>query len=114
MPNIFGAIQNMLRQRRERQSVQRSVNSEAIMALTVELRDLASRAAQFCPEEIGMNARLKSLELELARLEDLAIRPEFCRLSTEQRLELRQGLLKVRSQILNTMQQGPSPTDFIQ
>ena len=61
-----------------------------------------------------MAARLKKLEGELSRLAELANRPEFCKLSTEQRLELRQGLLQVRTQILTTMQQGPSPTDFIQ
>ena len=112
--NIFAAIQNMLRVRHRQQSLQRSVDPEAITAIAAELRDLASRAAQFCHDENGMAARFKTLEVELARLEDMANRPEFCKLSTEQRLELRQGLLQVRSQILTTMQKEPSPTDFIQ
>ena len=111
---MFAAIMNKRRLRREKQAVQRSVDPKAIADLTTELRDLALRAAQFCPTETGMAARLKNLEEELSRLENLAHRPEFCKLSTEQRLELRQGLLQVRTQILTTMQQGPSPTDFIQ
>lgn len=114
MHNILAAIQNMLRVRREQEELQRSVDPEAIMAITAELRDLASRAAQFCHDGADTGARLKNLEVELARLEVLANRPEFCKLSTEQRLELRQGLLHVRSQILTTMQKEPSPTDFIQ
>ena len=114
MLNIFAAIQKKLRSRREKKACLHSNNPEVIVALTAELRDLASRAAQFYPEENDMSARLKTLELELARLGDLTTRPEFCKLSPEQRLELRQGLLQVRTQILTTMQQGPSPTDFIQ
>ena len=112
--NIFAAIQNMMRVRHKQQNLKRSVDPEAITAITAELRDLALRAAQFCHDENGMAARFKTLEVELARLEDMANRPEFCKLSTEQRLELRQGLLQVRSQILITMQKEPSPTDFIQ
>lgn len=111
---MFAALINKLRLRREQRAVQRSVDPKAIADLTAELRDLALRAAQFCPTETGMAARLKNLEGELSRLAELANRPEFCKLSTEQRLELRQGLLQVRTQILTTMQQGPSPTDFIQ
>ena len=111
---MFAALMSKLRLRRERLAEQQSVDPKAITDLTTELRDLALRAAQFCTEEAGMAARLKTLEGELSRLEELAHRPEFCKLSTDQRLELRQGLLQVRSQILITMQQGPSPTDFIQ
>ena len=112
--NIFAAIQNMLRVRGRQQRLRRSVAPEAIRAITAELRDLASRAAQFCHTENGTVTHFKTLEVELARLEDMANRPEFCKLSTKQRLELRQGLLHVRSQILITMQKEPSPTDFIQ
>ena len=114
MLNIFSAFRNKLRLHREKSEERRCVNTVVITELTDELRDLVARAAQLCPEENGMAQRLKTLETELAHLGDLATRPEFCKLSTEQRLELRQGLLQVRSKILTTMQQGPSPTDFIQ
>ena len=111
---MLNLIINNLRQRREQLALRRSVDPKAIADMAAELRELASRAAQFCPEETGLAPRLKGLQAELIRLEGLVTRPEFCKLSTEQRLELRQGLLQVRSQILITMQQGPSPTDFIQ
>ena len=115
MRNIFESIQNMFGLREEQEIKQNTgVEPEVITAITVDLRDLAVRAAQFCHDSSGTAIRLKNLEAELKRLEILANRPEFCRLSIEQRLELRQGLLHVRDQILTTMQKEQSPTDFVQ
>ena len=116
MRNIFVSLQNMFvtREEQEQQKEQRSVEPEVITAIAVDLRDLAARAAQFCHDSSGTAIRLKNLEAELKRLEVLANRPEFCKLSVEQRLELRQGLLHVRDQILNTMQKEQTPTDIVQ
>lgn len=114
MRNIFAVIQKKLRLRREKRACLRSADPEKIMELAAELRDLVARTAQLYFDENGMSLRLKTLEMELVRLGELTTRPEFCKLSPEQRLELRQGLLQVRTQILTTMQQGPPPTDFIQ
>lgn len=114
MSSIIDSLQEHLRLRRIQRAVDKSTRPEMIMALTVELRDLVIRAAQHCSPEIGVAARFKLLETELSRLEQLANRPEFCNLSPEQRLEVRQGLMQVRNQVLNTMQENQPPTDFIQ
>lgn len=114
MSKIIDSIQAYLRLRRAQKAVDNCTKPETIMVLTSELRDLVARAAQFSPPEAGMGPRLKLLENELTRLEELTTRPEFCTLSTEQRLEVRQGLLQVRDQVLKTMQQGSPPTEFVQ
>ncbi len=114
MSNLFDSLQEHLRLRRVQRAVSRHVRPEAIMAFSADLRDLVTRAGQLCSLEIGEAARFKLLETELVRLEQLANRPEFCNLSMEQRLEVRQGLVEIRAQVLKTMQENQPPTNFIQ
>lgn len=92
----------------------REVAPATFLSLSAELRELAEAVSKIRHETPGFQPRLERIIREMSQLEELASKPEFKRLSTAKRLELRNSLLSSRRQLLESMQAAPPPTDRLQ
>lgn len=82
--------------------------------MAAEIHELAQLAARVCPPGQDLTEQIANIDREMERLEKMATRPEFRRLSTGKRLLLRQGLEESREQLLQAIGTAPSVTTTLQ
>lgn len=92
----------------------RAIRPKEFVLLASDLRLLAESASKIRHPEPEFQSRVKRIQDEMRQLEQLADRPEFAKLPREKRLELRKSLILSRQQLIEYMQDAPSPTDVIQ
>lgn len=89
-------------------------NPGGLLRLALEVRTLAEAACRICPPERKLQSRIRAVHEEMERLASLAVTPEFRRLDSGRRQQLRKGLVRSREQLLRVMGQVPAPTRFLQ
>lgn len=99
---------------KEQRKLSRQIDPESFRSLARELRDLAQLAERLWPTQHKFYAKIKRIQAEMEQLDRLASKPEFRRLSSQKRLKLRESLLQSRSQLMETVQTAPSPTQTLQ
>lgn len=92
----------------------REQNPGGLLRLAVEVRTLAEAACRVCPPERKLQSRIRAVLEEMDRLTAIAAMPEFRRLDSGQRQQLRKGLVRSREQLLRVMGQVPVPTRTLQ
>ncbi|GAB7024318.1 hypothetical protein [Salidesulfovibrio brasiliensis] len=111
---ILDRIRNWWGQHRARKALSREVSPLGIRTMAEEVGELARLAAQVSastPELIQLTEQIKD---EMEKLENLTAQPEFKKLSTGQRILLRQGLLQSKEQLLQSIDKAASPTHRLQ
>lgn len=111
---MFGWLKNLWQSLCDRRKESRGIDSRAFKKMAREVNTLASMAGQVGPAEDEFQAKLRRMRAEMDKLDLLAGRPEFRRLSRKQRLLLRESLLQSRNQLLETMRNAPTPTNRLQ
>jgi len=89
-------------------------NPGGLLRLAREVRTLAEAARRVCPPERKLQSRIRAVHEEMDRLTSLAETPEFRRLDSGKRQQLRKGLVQSREQLLRVMGQVPAPTRLLQ
>ena len=97
-----------------RRKLEREINPETFKRMASDIRDLAVLASQLAHDGRATSELAQNVIGEMDRLNDLADRPEFRRLSTGKRLLLRKGLMESRHQLLESIESAPSPTERLQ
>lgn len=92
----------------------RQIRPETFRELAREMLELAGFAERLWPRDHAFQERLRRIQEEMAEVEKLTGRPEFRRLSEAQRLRLRESILKSREQLMETVQNAPTPTTYLQ
>ncbi|MGE4293052.1 MAG: hypothetical protein AB7E32_12685 [Desulfovibrio sp.] len=111
---ILGRLRDALRSLASRRRLQRQIQPRVFLDMADELRSLALCAAQACPGEASVQAVIRDIHQEAEKLVRIAGEPTFLRMSAQERLQLRQGLLHSKRQLLESIQSAPSPTRLLQ
>jgi len=111
---MFSWVKKKLTKFKKHKKVSGQIDPQAFQSLAVELQELARIAERLWPEEEQFRQRIKRIKDEMSQLDALISKPEFRRLSTEKRMELRRSLLQSKAQLLETMHKAPSPTSLKQ
>lgn len=114
MPRFLELLAKRWRDWRTWRKLSAEADPKNILALTREIREMALLAARVCPDQEAPQSRIQSILDETVRLDTMARRPEFKRLPPGRRILLRQGLLKSREQLLESIQAAPTPTRLLQ
>ncbi len=107
-------IKRFFRERRARREFAEHIAPATIKALASDLRELAVLAARSGSHQVLPYERIQRMQTELDQLLDLATRPEFTRLSVQQRLELHAGLLHSKDLLMECIQTVAVPTERLQ
>lgn len=99
---------------RERRQLDRELTAESFRDLARELRELAGLCRALWPRQHAFQERIKRIMDEMEQLDRLAATPQFRRLSSQKRLEIRKSLLHSRNQLMETVQNAPAPTTTLQ
>jgi len=111
---MFAKLIAKWREWRQSRKLAEEIDPSVFLAMAAELRDLADTASKLWQANPPYMARAQRILDEMNQLEHLASRPEFKRLSSQKRQELRQSLLLSRDQLLESMQASPPVTNTIQ
>lgn len=111
---MFGKLKDKWYKFLEARRIARAINPKEFVRLAAELRSLAEIASKIRHPEPKFQDRVKRILHEMQQLEELAERPEFTRLTKEKRLELRKSLIISKQQLIEKLQDVPSPTDTLQ
>ncbi|MEF2144943.1 MAG: hypothetical protein V3573_05815 [Desulfovibrionaceae bacterium] len=97
-----------------RRQMNRQIDPHVFSQMADELKSLAFHACRVCPGETEMQAKIREIHAEAEHLARMAQEPDFKRIPAKQRFMLRQGLLQSRRQLLESIQDAPSPTRLLQ
>ncbi len=111
---MFGWINGMIHNAKERIRIAKEINPRSFRSMAREISELADACSQVCSPESEMLSKVEKIKSEMVQLTELTHQPKFRKLSVQRKLELRQSLLQSREQILESMQESPSPTKLIQ
>lgn len=111
---MFKKFLEKLRNWREQFSKAEEIDPSEFLQMATELRELAETASKLWQGDKAYRARAQRILDEMDQLTAIASKPEFRRLSTEKRQELRQSLILSREQLLKSMGASPPATDTIQ
>lgn len=111
---MFRWFRTKIESLRDKRRLARSVDPESFRTLAAELRELADLAKQLWPRQHKFHIKIERIQAEMEQLDKLASKPEFKRLSSDKRVQLRENLLHSRNQILETMKTAPTPTTTLQ
>ncbi|WP_018124852.1 hypothetical protein [Desulfovibrio oxyclinae] len=110
----FDRLKNWWGDIKARRALAREVAPKNIRAMAVEVGELARLASQVSHASPELHELIENVRTEMARLENLAGKPEFRKLSTGKRILLRQGLLQSKEQLLESIDKAPTPTERLQ
>ncbi|BBD08642.1 hypothetical protein [Desulfovibrio ferrophilus] len=99
---------------RDARRLERQIAPKVFVELSAELKDLARTASKVRHDEPEFQTRVTRIQKEMKQLGELAGKPEFRRLTTAKRLELRKSLLLSKAQLLESMHNAEPPTDTLQ
>ncbi len=99
---------------KERRRLERELTAESFRALAQELLELAGLCRTLFPRQHAFQERIQKIMEEMQQLDNLAATPQFRHLSQEKRLELRKSLLQSKHQLMETVQNAPTPTSTLQ
>ncbi|SDK82895.1 hypothetical protein SAMN05660337_1366 [Maridesulfovibrio ferrireducens] len=111
---MFGWINELIYQAKKRIQLAKDINPKSFQSMAKEISELADACSQVCQPEGNVLQRVERIKDEMEQLTKLTMQPEFKKLSTQRKLELRESLIQSREQILESMQTAPSPTKLIQ
>ncbi|WP_432735634.1 hypothetical protein [Maridesulfovibrio sp. FT414] len=111
---MIGWINGLLHNAKERIRIAKEINPRSFRSMAREISDLADACAQVCTPQSEMLRKVEKIKREMSQLTELTHQPEFRKLSVQRKMELRQSLIQSREQILESMQDAPSPTKLIQ
>jgi len=111
---MFGWVRDKIEAFKAQRKLAKQTDPRSFKRMAMEIRDLAMLASQLNPGEKDIHKLIRSIIVEMDRLSELADRPEFRKLSTGKKLLLRQGLKESRTQLLESIESAPSPTQTIQ
>lgn len=97
-----------------RRALSREVSPTGIRSMAEEVGELARLAARVSASSPELIELTQQVQVEIEKLEALTAQPEFKKLSTGQRILLRQGLLQSKEQLLKSIDKTASPTQRIQ
>ena len=111
---MFEWIKELLSQAKKRMQLEKEINPKSFQNMAKEISDLADACSQVCQPQENVLQRVERIKAEMEQLTTLTMQPEFKKLSTQRKLELRESLIQSREQILESMQTAPSPTKLLQ
>lgn len=111
---MFGWINGLIHNAKERIRIAKEITPRSFRSMAREISELADACSQVCSPESDMLTKVERIKREMVQLTELTHQPEFRKLSVQRKLELRQSLLQSKEQILESMQDSPSPTKLIQ
>lgn len=111
---MFKWIQQRWKSWRAYRKLIHEVDPSNFQKMAGEILELAQVAARVCPPGQELCEQITNIEREMSRLGEMAIRPEFKRLSTGKRLLLRQGLEESKEQLLQAIGTAPATTRTLQ
>ncbi|WP_031479595.1 hypothetical protein [Maridesulfovibrio frigidus] len=111
---MFGWINDLISQTKYRLRLAKEINPQSFRIMAKEISELADACSLVCQPENDLLKRVEQIKIEMEQLTELTKQPQFKKLSTERKLELRKSLRQSREQILEMMQMAPSPTKLLQ
>lgn len=111
---MFNKLRDLFKRWKKARRLERLISPGVFVKMSAELKELAGTASKLRQGDPAFQARVNRIRTEMDQLTELAGKPEFRRLTTAKRLELRKSLLMSKAQLLQSMHSAEPPTDTLQ